>query len=88
MTTPKTVLYDATPDEETAYQIGWVNANKANRVEAFAAVRRAALLIRAHDNMAGILEEFGDFKRRGFQMRAESAYMRFVIRSVIGSHKA
>jgi hypothetical protein len=85
--TPKIVLYDATSDEEVAYQMGWTNARAASRNEAFTALRRAALLIRAHDNMAQILEQFGDFKRRGSQMRAESAYMRFVVRSAIGSHK-
>jgi hypothetical protein len=58
------------------------------RTEAFAAIRRAAVLIRAHERMGSILDEFACFKSEAPKLRAEGQLMRLTVRAAIGSDKA
>ena len=87
MTTPKIVLYDATPDEEIAYLMGYNTATAIDRAEAFAAIRRAATLIRAQERMSSILDEFGCFRPEAPRLRSEALLMRLTVRAAIGSEK-
>jgi hypothetical protein len=63
-------------------------AERQTRIVAFAAIRRAATLVRAHDELATILGKFPFSKHEANRLRTESLLMRMTIRAAIGSDKA
>ena len=63
------------------------HTDEKTRAAAFAAIRRAATLVRAHDELANILGKFQFSKDQANRLRAESLLMRMTIRAAIGSDK-
>ena len=64
------------------------HTDEKTRAAAFGAIRRAATLVRAHDELATILGKFPFSKREANRLRAESLLMRMTIRAAIGSDKS
>ena len=86
MTNQKIVLYDATPDEEIAYLMGYNAATVIDRSEAFGAIRRAAEIARTSDKIARRYAWDGDPQAFAFRMAANN--VRRAIRAAIGSWQA
>jgi len=81
MTIPKIVLWDATESEQNSYAIGRAIATKEARVEAFGAIRRAAILARRHERESRI--QLGT--PVGFEHAQRADAIRRAIRAAIGS---
>ena len=77
---------------KASYEVGKLrghyDADVQARIAAFAAIRRAATLVRAHDELANILGKFQFSKDEANRLRAESLLMRMTIRAAIGSDKS